>query len=108
LFYARSENHGQHFSDPIAIGNVAQQPGRPSLLALGDNLWLAWKEFDGTHIYIKERHSSDAGRHWTNERIVAKTNHAADHPVLIAHDGAVFLSWATRDQGYRLIQLEAT
>ena len=108
LFYARSENHGQHFSDPIPIGNVAQQPGRPSLLALGNKLWLAWKEFDGTHIYIKERHSGDAGRHWTNERIVAQTNHAADHPVLIAHDGAVFLSWATRDQGYRLIQLEAT
>jgi hypothetical protein len=108
LFYARLENHGRHFRDPIPIGNVAQQPGRPSLLALGQNLWLAWKEFDGTHIYIKERHSSDAGRHWTNERIVAETDHAADHPVLIAHDGAVFLSWATRDQGYRLIPLEAT
>jgi hemin uptake protein HemP len=78
------------------------------LLALGNNLWLAWKEFDGTHIYIKERHSRDAGRHWTDERIVAQTDHAADHPVLIAHDGAVFLSWATRDQSYRLIPLEAT
>jgi hypothetical protein len=108
LFYARSENHGQNFSDPMPIGIAARQPGRPSLLASGNNLWLAWKEFDGTHIYIKERHSSDAGRHWTNERKVAETDHAADHPVLIAHDGAVFLSWSTRDQGYRLIRLEAT
>jgi len=108
LFYARSENHRQQFSDAVPIGNVAQQPGRPSLLALGNHIWLAWKEFDGRHISIKEQYSNDAGRHWTNERIVAQTDHAADHPVLIAHDGAVFLSWATRDQGYRFIKLEAS
>lgn len=108
LFYARSENRGQKFSEAMPIGNAAQQPGRPSLLALGNDIWLAWKEFDGTQISIKEQHSTDAGRHWTNPRIVAQTGHAADHPVLIAHDGAAFLSWMTRDQGYRLIKLETS
>jgi hypothetical protein len=106
LFYARSTNDAQHFSAPHAIGNIAQQPGRPSLLTAGDTLWLAWKEFDGVRIFIKEQHSKDAGQHWSNERIIGETHHAADHPVLIAHGREAYLSWMTRDEGYQLIKLQ--
>jgi hypothetical protein len=107
LFYARSTDHGQRFSEPKAIGNTAQRPGRASLLAMGEHIRLAWKEFDGKRVLIKEQHSTDAGRHWSIERIMGETHHAADHPVLIAHGGEAYLSWMTHDEGYQLIKLPA-
>jgi hypothetical protein len=107
LFYARSTDHGQQFSEPKAIGNVAQRPGRPNLLTAGNTIRLAWKEFDGKRILIKEQHSFDAGRHWSSERIIGETHHAADHPVLIAHGREAYVSWMTHDEGYELIRLQA-
>jgi len=106
LFYARSTDHGQRFSGPKAIGNMAQRPGRATLLASGDSIRLAWKEFDGKRVLIKEQHSTDAGQHWSNERIIGETHHAADHPVLIAHGREAYLSWMTHDEGYQLIKLQ--
>jgi hypothetical protein len=106
LFYARLTDDAPHFSAPKGIGNSAQQPGRPSLLAVGDTIWLAWKEFDGVRLLIKEQHSRDAGQHWSNERIMGETHHAADHPVLIARGREAYLSWMTHDQGYQLIRLQ--
>jgi hypothetical protein len=106
LFYARSTDDAQHFSAPKGIGNIALRPGRPSLLAVGDAIWIAWKEFDGERILIKEQHSLDAGRHWSNERIIGETHHAADHPVLIAHGREAYLSWLAHDHGYQLIKLQ--
>ena len=107
LFYARATDHAQPFSTPKAIGNFAQRPGRPSLLTVGNTLWLAWKEFDGQRLLIKEQHSMDAGRHWSIERIIGETHHAADHPVLIALGREAYLSWMTHDEGYRLIKLQS-
>ena len=46
-FYARSQDHGVHFTPPRPVGNPKAQPGRAALLALGEHVWLAWKEFDG-------------------------------------------------------------
>ena len=106
LFYARSTDHGQRFSEPKGIGTIAQQPGRASLLAMGDSIRLAWKEFDGKRVLIKEQLSTDAGRHWSIERIIGETHHAADHPVLIAHGREAYLSWMTHDEGYQLIKLQ--
>jgi hypothetical protein len=107
LFYARSSDHGRRFSEPKAVGNPAQRPGRPSLLSTGDTIRLAWKEFDGKRILIKEQHSADAGQHWSPERIIAETSHAADHPVLIARGRDAYLSWMTHDEGYQLMKLQA-
>jgi hypothetical protein len=89
------------------VGNAAQQPGRPALLAQGREVWLVWKEFDGRYIFIKQRRSSDAGQTWSPERVLAATANSADHPLLIGDGRRVYLSWLTRDEGYRLMPLEA-
>ena len=107
LFLARSTDGGATFSTPQAEGNAAQQPGRPALLAQGREVWLVWKEFDGRYIFIKQRRSSDAGQTWSPERVLAATANSADHPLLIGDGRRVYLSWLTRDEGYRLMPLEA-
>ncbi len=105
LFYARSTDGGRTFSSPQTVGGAEQQPGRPFLLAKGNAVWLVWKEFDGKRIFIKERKSQDAGRSWSGDRLIAETGGYADHPVLVSDARHVYLSWMTRDEGYRLMIL---
>jgi len=107
LFLARSTDGGATFSTPQAVGNAAQQPGRPALFAQGREVWLVWKEFDGRYIFIKQRRSADAGQTWSPERVLGATANSADHPLLIGDGRRVYLSWLTRDEGYRLMPLEA-
>ncbi len=106
LFYARSTDGGKTYSPPQMVGDAEQQPGRPSLLARGNAVWLVWKEFDGKRIFIKERKSRDAGQSWSGERVIAETTSYADHPVLVSDERHLYLSWMTRDEGYRLMILD--
>lgn len=50
--------------------------------------------------------SHDGGRTWGKPRTVASAANASDHPLLIARQASVYLSWLTMKEGYRLIALE--
>lgn len=106
LFYARSTDGGKTFSEPEQLGDPERAPSRPQLLAVGKKLYRAWKEFDGTTTTIALQSSQDGGRHWDAVRVVASTTDASDHPLLLESKGRAYLSWLTREHGYRLIALE--
>lgn len=108
LFYARSMDRGAHFSAPISFGDYDRQAGHPSVLTLGKQVYLVWQEFDGEHTYIQYRRSDDGGRSWTQARQAASTSGWADHPFLVSDGAGVYLSWLTRAEGYRLIELKGT
>lgn len=105
LFYARSADGGKSFSAPEKLGEPEHAPSRPQLLAAGELLYRAWKEFDGTTTTIALQSSRDGGESWDAVRIVASTADASDHPLLIENKGTAYLSWLTREEGYRLIPL---
>lgn len=108
LFYARSDDGGRSFQAPQPIGDARRMPGRPQLLALGRQVWLVWKEFDGQRVRVWLRQSADAGRSWTPDRAVAETAGTSDHPQLLAWppgSGGAQLSWMTRQEGLRLLPL---
>ena len=113
LFYARADNEGTAFSEPRALSLPNRQPARPYLLAMGSDVHLVWKEFDGTKAQVRWQVSHDSGRSWSAAHIVADTGDASDHPLLVSDKSAsdadktrVFLSWLTKAEGYRLIPLE--
>ena len=107
VFYASSSNQGVSYSRPERIGAPDANISRPYLLAVGQAVWLAWKEFDGnkTDIYLKQ--SFDDGKTWSAPRVIAQTAGYSDHPLLIQRQNDVFLSWLTRADGYQLIQLNS-
>jgi hypothetical protein len=105
-FYAHSRDGGRTFSAPLAIGSPERQPGRPFLLAVQDRVWLAWKEFDGAATTVSAMVSRDAGDHWSTPAVVARTDDASDHPLLVSDGTRVRLSWLTQREGYRLLPLE--
>lgn len=105
-FYARSMDDGVTFTPPLAAGRNDRMAGRPSLLATGRDVWLAWKEFDGSRSSVWLRHSRDGGEHWSEDHQVASAGGYTDHPLLVSLHGTAHLSWLTRERGYQLRPLE--
>ena len=106
VYYAHSEDGGKTFSEPLRIGDQSAQISRPYVLAAGGTVYLAYKSFDGEKTSIDLMTSHDGGRTWSKPRIVASAANASDHPLLIARQASVYLSWLTMKEGYRLIPLE--
>jgi hypothetical protein len=114
LFYTRSDAPGRavradarmRFSDPEPIGVATEHAARPALLAIGNTVWMVWKALVEGETVVKARSSTDNGRQWGEPQVVARTRGYSDHPLLIARGGQAALSWLTRREGYRLIDLE--
>lgn len=107
LFHARSTDGGRTFSAPRPLGDPDRAPGHAQLLALGERVWLAWKEFDGERATVVAQSSADRGATWTSPRVVAATAGGSDHPLLLAVGGQPRLSWLTQAEGWRLLPVEA-
>jgi len=107
LFYARSADRGQTFSEPLPIGQADHAPSRPYVLAGPNGLALVWKEFDGEKTTVDLMLSHDNGANWSEPRSIATTTDASDHPLLISDGHRTYLSWMTKADGYRLLPLEA-
>lgn len=105
LFYSQSADGGKSFSAPEKFGDDAMAPSHAFVLAQKRDVYRVWKEFDGTTTTLMLQHSRDGGRRFDRARVAAQTKDASDHPLLIARPGAVFLSWLTRAEGYRLLNL---
>ena len=105
VFYANSHNEGASYSEPMRLGKVDANTSRPYLLALGKNVWLVWKEFDGHDTVVVMKQSGDDGKTWSKETILSKTADYSDHPLLISQGNQVFLSWLTRADGYQLTKI---
>lgn len=103
LFYAYSSNGGQSFTPGLPLGNPSHQPGHGSVLVLGSEVYLAWKEFDGQVTTIYGMHSGDGGRRWDEAQKLAETHDQSDHPLLIARQQQTFLLWSTQQEGVRLL-----
>ena len=105
VFYANSHNEGASYSEPMRLGKADASTSRPYLLALGKNVWLVWKEFDGHDTVVLMKQSGDDGKTWSKETILSKTADYSDHPLLISQGNQVFLSWLTRADGYQLTKI---
>lgn len=104
LFYARSTDR-HSFGDPMPIGDAERQPAQPALLATKTHVYVAWKEFDGRQTSLLVMRSEDNGQTWGQPMMVAGTESASDHPMLVQHDGKVYAAWGTEREGLRVISL---
>lgn len=108
VFYARSSNQGRSFGEPRRFGDP-ESAGHPSVLALGNRVLLAWKEFkDGVGTVLMTSSSEDAGGSWSEPRLAATTRHESDHPFLLSDGKEAYVSWFSSDEGYRLLPAPRT
>lgn len=105
LFYAYSSDRGLHFSKPLPFGTLENMSGYPDILANGKHIFLTWKEFDGTKTKLLIMQSKNGGKSWLPSRPIAESTVDSDIPFLLRSTKDVFVSWNTKDEGYRLIPL---
>lgn len=103
LFYAYSEDNGRSFSKPLRLGG--QGASHPHVASLGDKVAVAWQEFDGQHNVVKTQTSGNRGAFFGEPAAVAQTEGAADAPFVLSDGQALYLSWQTQKDGYRLLPL---
>ena len=106
LFYAYSTDEGQHFSGPLAFGELKKLPSHPDIMAQGKHIILTWTEFDGSQTQLLVMHSNDGGETWLPPKPIAKFNADADFPFLLSNNQGMFVSWNSRAEGYQLIPLD--
>jgi len=105
LFYARSTDQGKTFSSTMHFGNFEAQAAHPYVLSLGSRVYLAWKEFDGESTGILGMNSSDGGKTWSAPKKLSATSDTSDSPMLISENNQAYLSWNTKKEGFRLIEI---
>ncbi len=107
LFYARSVADNMTFSEPLNFGRYDAGAAHPDVLALQEQVYLTWKEFDGKQTSALVMHSLNQGRTWSTPTVVASTEGASDHPFLISDGHGVYLAWHRRGLPYQPFLISA-
>lgn len=94
-------------SDPLPLGNPKNQPGHPAVVAAGERILLAWREFDGERYSVWAMLSVDAGDRWGAPQRLAETRNAADYAVPVVDGRQALVVWNTADEGLRVLAVGA-
>jgi len=102
-FYGRSTDGGLTFSEPMTLGS--ERASHPFVLGMGATVYITWMEADGRESVVYLQRSTDGGIGWSAAESFATSGPGADHPLLVSNGHDVFLSWFTKQDGYRLVSL---
>lgn len=108
LFYRRIDGEKMTTTTPHAFGDLDFQPGYPAVFAHGKQVFLAWREFDGSNYRVMTSVSNDRGDSWSDARIVATTSGAADLPVFVTNASKPVVIWNSAQEGIRLFDVEGS
>ncbi len=103
IFYAFSSDKGGHFSTPLPLGNPEKLPSHPDVIASGPHVAVAWTEFDGHKTQLMLMQSRDGGQTWQAAQAIADSSAETDFPLLLHYQQDLFVSWNSKNEGYRLI-----
>lgn len=99
LFYAHSHDQGLSFSPAMHFGGDGAK--HPHVAVSGQQVAIAWLEFDGSNTVVKLLQSIDGGKLWSEPKQIGQTAESADYAFLVSDKETLYLSWQTR-QGYRI------
>jgi hypothetical protein len=105
LYYARMDGEAWVSSPSKKFGNMKKQAGHPALAAVGDNVWLVWREKDAGKRQIWLMKSDDEGKSWATPTVIADTTASADYPILLQKNKQLFLMWNTSTEGLKAVAI---
>jgi len=105
LYYARMDGEAWVSSPAKKFGNMKKQAGHPAVAAVGDNVWLVWREKDSGKHQIWMMKSSDAGKSWDKPHVLSEAAGVADYPALLQKDEQMFLLWNTASEGLKALAI---
>ncbi|MBI4988694.1 MAG: exo-alpha-sialidase [Rhodocyclales bacterium] len=90
-------------SAPLPLGDPARQAGHPAVVAQGDRVLLAWREFDGRRFSAWAMLSHDAGATWAPPRKLAEAAQQADYALPLVDAQQALVVWNTAAEGLRVL-----
>ena len=90
-------------SAPLALGEPARQAGHPAVVAQGDRVLLAWREFDGQRFSAWAMLSRDAGTSWGAPQKLAEAAQQADYALPLIDPQQALVVWNTFAEGLRVL-----
>ncbi len=95
LYVSRMDGEAWVTSPAKKFGDNSKSASHPDLLSIGENVWLVWRETQGTQHQIFGMTSDDGGRSWNEAKLLTKADGKVDYPFLMANQKQVYLSWNT-------------
>ncbi len=105
IYYAYTDDGGKTQHGLRRLNTDDSQLTHPAVLQHQGKVWLVWKAFNGSDTQLMMQRSDDNGASWLAAQSIASTSAESDHPLLIKHGDAIYASWQTQADGYRLIAL---
>lgn len=104
VYYGRLQDRGEHLvvEGQREIGGVRAE--HADVLAVGAQVAIVWKEFDGERMQLHALLSVDEGKTFA-QRPLAFTQGMSDQPRLLVHEGRLFTFWRTAQEGFQLVPL---
>jgi hypothetical protein len=85
------------------IGN--DSAAHADISAVGETLYVVWKEHDGTAMRLCSMISNDQGTTWT-EKVLDSTDGASGHPVLVPSKTGAYVLWNKRTEPLKVVSLK--
>jgi hypothetical protein len=105
LFYGRMDGFSWTSTSPKKFGNNKNQAGHPALVAIGEKVWLVWREISEGKTTVLSKFSEDDGKSWTEAKELLTTTDKADYPILIQLKSLPYLVWNTQKGGLQVVLL---
>ncbi len=105
LYYSRMDGVAWASSPAKKFGDNSKQAGHPSLLSIGESVWLVWREIKDGKSSIFGMQSTDGGRSWDEAKTLASSSQKVDYPFLLQNKNAPYLVWNTQADGLQIVPL---
>jgi hypothetical protein len=105
LYYSRMDGVAWASSPPKKFGDNKSQAGHPALLAIGQQVWLVWREIKDGKSSIWRLYSADEGKTWGEPKLLVSATEKTDYPILIQDKNVPYLVWNTQQTGLKVLTL---
>jgi hypothetical protein len=102
LYYSRMDGVAWASSPPKKFGDNSKQAGHPALLAIGQQVWLVWREIKDGKSSIWGAYSEDEGKTWRDAKLLISATEKTDYPILVQYKNAPYLVWNTQQSGLQM------
>ncbi len=92
LYYSRMDGEAWVTFPAKKIGDNAKQARHPTVLSVGDNVWLAWLETGAKNLQqVMIMSSIDEGKSWSEARSLLTLEGKVDYPQLLNYKDTAYL-----------------
>jgi hypothetical protein len=93
IFFTSSHDNGTTFSTPINLSNDTRRTMIPQILSKGNNVSVAWVDYNATNSRILFTASNDTGQTFSTPINISNNTGVSDYPKILTAENNVYVVW---------------